>query len=456
MRGLVPLGLVWIWACASVGEPPDSDPAANARSWELAQLEVCRTEGDQACLFLAREWPSAQGERRERMATALQIACERGNVDACSSWAGLLAQDHSPRALEIEQRACDLGALTECTQLYLRHGLRARPETYDPERAMRAVEAACGQGELSHCEHLLRLEQEGQVAPSPERRDRAVARLACGHPRAEAPECRLKMAARYGGLDGRYGGAIDVSRSRALYTELCAAGVIEACQPQAVYAYRGEGGPRDRELALTLLQSSCDAGLGPSCFLLGRISLTKGPSYNPSRAAALFEQGCGAQRPCLHEAGLRLAYKAEWRWAERLLEKTCQAGEDAACGDLGRVLVLSRRRAKDAAALLDRACTQGDAAACRAAAHLSRSGPKPNRSAAARYEEMARGDDPAREPLSTTLKRSLRGEGSRGDDLLTTAVIVGTALLPVWPAYFAVLDRPPQGFGFEHHHFHDP
>ena len=452
----VRLGLLWTCACASVGEPPASDPAADARIWELAQLELCRTEGDQACLFLAQDWPYAQGERRERMATALQVACDRGNVDGCRTWAGLLAQDRSPRALEIEERACALGALTECSELYLRHGLPSRPDTYDPERAMRAAEAACGHGDLSHCGYVLRLEQDGRVSPSPERRDRAVAGLVCGHQRIEDPTCRLKMAARYGGLDGRYGGAIDVSRARGLYTELCSAGIIEACQPQAVYAWRGEGGPRDLELALGLLRSSCDAGVGPSCFLLGRIALTKGPTYQPARAATYFEQGCGAQRPCLHEAGLRFAYKAEWRWAERLLEKTCQAGEEAACGDLGRVLVLSRRRGKEALALLDRACTQGDAAACRAAAHLVRSGPSPNRAAAARYDKMALGDDPAQEPLSTTMKRSLRGEGSRGDDLLTTAVIVGTALLPVWPAYFAVLDAPPRGFGFEHHHFPDP
>lgn len=455
MRVAVPLSLLWACACASVGEPPASDPGQNARDWELAQLEVCRTEGDRACLFLARDWPYAQGETRDRMATALQITCDRGNVDGCRSLAGLLAQDRSPRAMEVEERACVLGAQVECTQLYLRHGLLFRSETYDPERAMRAAEAACGHGDPTHCEYVLRMEQEGQVSPSPERRDRTVARLACGHSRLEEPACRLKVAARYGVSSGRHG-ALDVARARRLYNELCAEGVIEACHPEAVYAWRGEGGPRDRDLAIRLLQSSCESGLGPSCFLLGRIALTKGPTYAPTKAAAYFERGCGDQQPCLHEAGLRFAYKAEWRWAETLLEKTCQAGQDSACGDLGRVLVFSRRRAREALALLDRACTQGDSAACRAAAHLSRSGSTANRAAAARYDQMARGDDPAQEPLTTTIKRSLRGEGSPGDDRLTTAVIVGTALLPVWPVYFAVLERPPQGFGFEHHHFPDP
>jgi hypothetical protein len=70
---------------------------------------------------------------------------------------------------------------------------------------------------------------------------------------------------------------------------------------------------------------------------------------------------------------------------------------------------------------------------------------------------MAVARDPARETLGTTMKRALRGEGSKGDEWLTAAVIAGTALLPVWPLVYLAHDRSRgDGFGFEHLAFPDP
>lgn len=398
MRAVVWLGVLGLAAMAACATAPPPAPARDAAA-ELTELELaeCRAGRDDLCLYLAEEWPYAQGAQRDRMEAGLTIACERGNAKGCRMLGQMLARTSSTASVQALNRACQLGALTECHQQVLTHGLRQRPDTYDPRRAMTAAEDGCRHGDPELCGWVLRLNASGELEPSAERVDQALVQLHCGGRAATDPICRRQLGLAYAGELSVPKEVIDPARARAIFGEACDAGDPAACHLQARLLYRGEGGPVDRPRAVERLEQSCAAGVVQACFLRARVALVRGRGYSSTKAVQWFERACGDQRACLYEAGLRLAYKAEWRSAERLLERSCQAGEDRACGALGRVLVLTRRRADEALDLLDRACTQQDQAACLAAAHLSaRPGRHRDRARAARYRAMAVQPEPAR------------------------------------------------------------
>lgn len=229
--GLLPL--LGASACATAPEPPPAPKEGRALLWTRNKLTQCQAGRDDVCLTLAQEWPYAQGEHRALMEQGLTIACERGHAQGCRSLGQLLARTSSVASAQALERSCQLGQIGECTQLVMSHGRPQRPETYDPERAMRAAEHGCGHGDPQLCGWVLELDRLGRVPHSDERLDRALAQLHCHGRPATLPECRRQVGLAY---SGRFAGSDQIAnpaRARTFLAEACEGGDLQACQLSA-------------------------------------------------------------------------------------------------------------------------------------------------------------------------------------------------------------------------------
>ncbi|MBI4955313.1 MAG: sel1 repeat family protein [Myxococcales bacterium] len=175
------------------------------------------------------------------------------------------------------------------------------------------------------------------------------------------------------------------------FENACTAGVAAGCALLGEMLAQGfaSEGPAVRFLTL-----GCDGGDLEACHglarLLARDSAAQCPTCrylvtkDPARAAALFEQVCGAgvDRACYE---LALAYEhgrgvsQDLAHAAELHAGACEAEVPEACARVGVLYLEGRGVERDparAAALLARGCALGDAACC---ARAGRSAPPPRR-----------------------------------------------------------------------------
>lgn len=216
-------------ACTTVSPPPAAPKEDRALAWTRAKLEECRAGRDEVCLNLAQEWPYAQGEQRDLMQQALDVACERGSAQGCRMLGGILARTSAEASERALARSCALGQVGECTQQVLTHGVPERRESYDPARAMTAAEHGCRFGDLSLCNWVFSLDQEGRVAHSDERIDQALAQLHCFGQSPKEPICRRQLGRAYAGHFVASERIAQPARAKLLLNEACAAGDQPAC-----------------------------------------------------------------------------------------------------------------------------------------------------------------------------------------------------------------------------------
>lgn len=439
---------------------PGAPQEAPARPVSAEWLEACERGQDHFCQLLAREdgFRSMGPEHAVHVERAVRLGCERGSGEMCWRLGNIEERRGAGQGTASYERACALGVIAMCRLVFTEHSTPSQAR-YDAGRALAAAERACGQGALDMCGEALALIRRASLPREVGQLDRLHAARWCKAVPLDDPRCTKQLGLAYAGALGGPAEDRDPERARALLGPACEAGMLDACHVEASLLYRGEGGPADRARAVQRLERACDGGVRPACFMLARIALIRGRTLDPARAEAMFVRACDGDRACLADAGLRFASVRSWAHAERVLEQACTRGHDGACGDLGRVLVLSGRRPTDALRHLEGSCARDTKVACRAAAHLlSRRGklhdPARARALAERGYEDPHGLTHA---ISGAMGRTVEGKGSTTDDWVTAAVVTGTLLMPALPFLFWHDDtRQPQGFGFEGYVFPDP
>ncbi len=237
-----------------------------ARQLPLAEVRVdCEARRARACAELARRTLTGEGVDADARA-ALQLytdACERGDAASCAGAAAMWRAGRADgpadpsRALTIEQRACDLGAVDACGRVGVALA-DDRSALYDPARARAALAAPCRAGDAASCTALGGLLSSGA------------------------------------------GGAVDVPQALDLFRRSCARDASACTRAAAVYAAGRDGQP-DLRAALALYALGCDRGDATACVAAGEI-YAHGPASlaSPILARRSFERACadGVRAAC--------------------------------------------------------------------------------------------------------------------------------------------------------------
>jgi uncharacterized protein len=167
----------------------------------------------------------------------------------------------------------------------------------------------------------------------------------------------------------------EVSDARSLFEKACEGGDGLGCANLGALYADGEGVDRDPNKARGLFERACAANDGFGCASLGAMSWLGegGEEQAIERAIELFKQGCG-QGSVIGCTWLGIAYQtgrgieSNPPQARVLYTKSCEAGDPAACLQLGRLLQAGARGVeRDPAAaksFFARACQLGSAPGC--------------------------------------------------------------------------------------------
>jgi TPR repeat protein/secreted trypsin-like serine protease len=308
----------------------DKPPALVAREEAAASAAEARCAGGEAggCAALGRAFLFGEGKPQNRFVAEILLkeACEQGAAEGCGTLGEFLASTRRPdlrsEGLELLRRGCELGGLDACAGLADQIEQGTGLGDGDAAAAQAVRRPACDKGGVLACTALYTDQMLSPAAPAEE--DAAIAGL----------------------------------------QRLCRAGTRAACR--ALYERFGRlQGAQGNPFQRGVLEDGCKAGLGLACGELGRsaYATATGLPENRSAALALFDRACDADGTDCHTAkAIR---------ARGLLAVACEAGDQAACAELGDLYVDFNSLLYDAAEALrlhGGACDAGIITACRDAA----------------------------------------------------------------------------------------
>lgn len=167
----------------------------------------------------------------------------------------------------------------------------------------------------------------------------------------------------------------DISDARSLFEKACDGGNGLGCANLGALYADGEGVDRDPNKARGLFERACTSNDGFGCASLGAMSWLGegGEDQAIERAIELFQKGC-SQGSVIGCTWLGIAYQtgrgieSNPPQARVLYTKSCEAGDPAACLQLGRLLQAGasgvERDPASAKTFFARACLLGSAPGC--------------------------------------------------------------------------------------------
>lgn len=323
---------------------------------DILYSEACEAGYGQGCSALARmndteySWPVDKPALFEK-------GCERGDLDACATFAEILT-DTAPddpaviaRAAAIIARACAAGGAEACVAVSTDLLETGRQE--DTDRAYELLDAACRKSSVAACRWLAEAYAEEPDADQP--LANLYLDLACTN-RGEN-ECQQIGENALRGI----GMAPDRDLALAYFDKLCALN-HRACEPAQTMR------------AIPPLRAACTAGDGAACARLGRELAVDSPEADKAQARRLLEAGCAAGfgDACadLVEIGL-FSDRPLMPDELALVETGCAAGSQRACFRLASALSVMEGHnpgpeAERAAALFAALCDAAFPGACAA------------------------------------------------------------------------------------------
>jgi TPR repeat protein len=334
MRHLLPaLIVLTTLSCKSPqpAEKPDDEPAEPQLACDPADARACLVEG--------MRYESAFGRARSAEAAARHYAaaCDGGEPLGCYNLGVMLYESDEAnveQARALYERACDAGEAKGCANLAF---LASRDGQTD--RAVGLYEAACDEGAMVACTNLADMAQNGRGVERDTKRAATLFERAC-----------------YGGVSSACIRRAWLEGQQCLETNSCvataktereaAAQTIEACEAggspwvcvaAGVHLDVGRLVKRDRARARSLFESACDAGDAWACERYGiALAEAHGGPRDMEGAKQALEQSCGEgfAAGCAGLAGFHLNDRRERSRGIELLEKACDAHQDAACNTL--------------------------------------------------------------------------------------------------------------------------
>jgi TPR repeat protein len=233
------------------------------RSTDLAEAQAdfqfaCDAHEPTGCLevsrLLTRDGASAADRQRAR--TLLESACTDHMMAACVALGGLLVADspaNTPRARELNQRACDANEASGC----LVDGLlwwEGKSVDKDRPRAVKQFDRACTLGSAGGCTLLGMAYEMGDGVPRDQARAEAFFRRGCD---GDEPLGCVRLGLSWLGTRPE-----DAAH---LFQAACQLKNPGGCYALGMAHLRGLGVPRDVAKARALLRRSCDMGYAEAC-----------------------------------------------------------------------------------------------------------------------------------------------------------------------------------------------
>ena len=381
-------------------------------------------------------------------------SCDRGSSSDCLELAGMratgqgtrkdesLAKKAAERGSRIADRDCDLHQDT-CDEAVQAHS-SPRWGLLDGARVAAILERACEQSIASDCWWAAVVYQEGTLMPRDLRRAASLFEKACGLGDRSGCQDVVKLADNLP-MDvlGRERFEAAQQRQRALMDAACRGEDWDQCMIS--FDLRDQSDPAGAAAIFERACNACNAGNTSACFFSGaQLRL-----QSPEQALEALVQGCKLDDASCCESGTDLASKPEVQKPELvsffrqraadLLRRSCRRGNRFSCYrlvklSLARVSPSDRVTARKAAKLgldLSRvACERGDGAECGHAAdvlleHLGFRNPK---RAAALYETGCKwGEASACISLAKMLDegRGIETDRKRADEFYAAACKLG-------------------------------
>jgi len=190
--------------------------------------------------------------------------CDAGNAPSCGRVAYYtLVGEHFERdaakAVKLFDQACQDGYTVACASL---GGLYVEGEVVerDVDEGVALLEKACDDGDARFCSFLAQMSYVGNGVPKDMNRAAKYASRGCFG--GSAGGCFV-LGQTY--LKGVGGNAKDPVKARSLYLKGCRGKDALACYAYAVALQEGTGGPKDDAKARTLFTELCTAGMREAC-----------------------------------------------------------------------------------------------------------------------------------------------------------------------------------------------
>ncbi|MCC6622393.1 MAG: sel1 repeat family protein [Deltaproteobacteria bacterium] len=343
--------------------------------------------------FARRDRPLGP-ELARRARPLVERACSGGHRDGCVELATLVEDDDAPRARRLLEEGCEARHGLSCAGLAWLHARGRAGLADDPARVTALAKKACELGDGWGCYEVALREagpgrapdakkvaracelgsgaacdavaREGFDSGDASRVRRAFEQVAARCRRGDAEACALEAWAWWGGR----GTLRSPSEAIRAETWACGGGVEAACATLAWAKARGVGTRGDPERARAMLQPLCDKGLGRPCLVWGELLADGlGGPADPAAAFAAFTRSCDAGDAAGCAAKGRalatgMGVTADARAGRRLVEATCKRPSDPGCVTLADLLAGQRAEATRARALYQKSCDAGQHAAC--------------------------------------------------------------------------------------------
>lgn len=228
-----------------------------------------------ACEEAAQLYASGKvGEPDIKKALELaEKACDLGNGDSCAHAGVELFQGKSvpkdiPRAITFMEKGCKDGNLVACKNLAVIHQQGLEGVTVDLEKAFEFGTRACGDGRFDQgeesdvaagCSIAGELALEGKGTTKDGKRAIELFTTACQRAADHCFDLARAHETGQGGLEK------DPKTAREIYTRGCDAKNLASCNNLAGLLDDGLGGPKDKAAAQKLFKEACDGGFEHSC-----------------------------------------------------------------------------------------------------------------------------------------------------------------------------------------------
>ncbi len=249
--------------------PPAPSPGGDGtlRTTQSAVNRPCAEARWDECERLADALFVAGKGAYERTVGAAMMAkaCDGKRVDACLKLAvwhdrgEYLTQDDG-LATEFFEKACAAGKPSACVMAGHRRQI-GKPAPSDAAKAFALYDSGCNAGDMDGCTRAGLLLRGGQGLP--EDKTRAVVLL--------EKACRTGTRAACGSL-GFLLLSSDPARAATLLQGSCEIGEMGSCAALGSLHLYGQGVPRDRDRAVSLLRKACEGGYKDACDHLSRMN----------------------------------------------------------------------------------------------------------------------------------------------------------------------------------------
>ncbi|WP_299191476.1 hypothetical protein [uncultured Erythrobacter sp.] len=188
-------------------------------------------------------------------------ACDNGDAAACRALLATLnnsySDDDEAASRTLASTMCDNGDLLACVTL-VRYAERGRGGDIDQSLQRSSAVAACRGGMLSACTTASSMAGQGEGGPQDRALSLEMVQLGCEG--GNAISCQF-LGARYqqSSWDENEGEDVEASwiASRAAYARGCELGDVYSCSSLAEMMISGDGGEKDLEGGLALLERAC-------------------------------------------------------------------------------------------------------------------------------------------------------------------------------------------------------